>query len=190
MADETEPGSGLISIGQAARLLMISEERIRQLSKAGYFPRPSRGKVPFVGVVQGYIKSLREDNKNQNKTSADNRVRDARAEEIQIRIAEKKRELIPTDDATAAQDFLLGVVVAELSGLPARVTRDVPTRRLIEKEIDASRNRMASALRSSVATLRTGGDVFGSAAEADTGSVGEGEQAIPRKRGRPRSTRT
>jgi hypothetical protein len=31
--------SGLIPIGQAARLLMISEERIRQLQKAGTFPR-------------------------------------------------------------------------------------------------------------------------------------------------------
>ncbi|ELT51006.1 hypothetical protein [Brucella intermedia] len=188
MAEENEPGSGLIGIGQAARLLMISEERIRQLSKAGYFPRPSRGKVPFVGVIQGYIRSLREDNKNTSKTAADTRVRDARAEEIQIRIAEKKRELIPIDDAIAAQDFLLGVVVAELSGLPARVTRDVPTRRLIEKELDAARNRMASALRTCSASLETGGDIFGSAAETDTGSVGEGEPQVPRKRGRPRSS--
>ena len=30
--------SGLIPIGQAARLLMISDERIRQLTKQGYIP--------------------------------------------------------------------------------------------------------------------------------------------------------
>jgi hypothetical protein len=32
--------AGLIPIGQAARLLMISEERIRQLVKQGFIPRP------------------------------------------------------------------------------------------------------------------------------------------------------
>ena len=38
--------SGLIPIGQAARLLMISEERIRQLQKQGYIPkRDKRGVV-------------------------------------------------------------------------------------------------------------------------------------------------
>ena len=31
--------AGLIPIGQAARLLMISEERIRQLVKQGFIPK-------------------------------------------------------------------------------------------------------------------------------------------------------
>jgi DNA-binding transcriptional MerR regulator len=34
--------AGLIPIGQAARLLMISEERIRQLVKQGFIPKPEK----------------------------------------------------------------------------------------------------------------------------------------------------
>ena len=53
--------SGLIPIGQAARLLMISEERIRQLQKQGYIPRADkRGVVQLVGAVQGYLRYLKD----------------------------------------------------------------------------------------------------------------------------------
>lgn len=183
-----QPQAGMISISQAARLLMISDERVRQLVKAGYIPKAARNTYPLVGVVQGYIRSIKDEQKTSSRTVAENKVRDARAEEIAIRIAEKMRELIPLDDALAVIDKVLAIVVAELTGLPARVTRDVPTRRLIEKELDASRNRMAAAFRSSAATLREGGDVFGDTAEADAGSVGATEPQVPRKRGRPRSS--
>ncbi|WP_245501734.1 hypothetical protein [Mesorhizobium sp. M2A.F.Ca.ET.039.01.1.1] len=186
--NEPQQQSGTITIGQVARLLMISEERVRQLVKAGYIPKSARGVYPLVGAIQGYIRSLKDDQKNTSKTAGDSRVRDARAQEIEIRIAEKRRELIPIEDATAALDKTLATVVAELAGLPARVTRDVPTRRAIEKELDAARNRMAASLRASAAAIRTGGDVFADPAEAEPGSVGAPEPEVPRKRGRPRST--
>lgn len=191
MAAEENPTpqqAGTITIGQVARLCMISEERVRQLVKAGYIPKAARGVYPLVGAVQGYIRSLKDDQKSTTKTAGDSRVRDARAQEIEIRIAEKRRELVPLEDATAAQDKIIATVVAELTGLPARVTRDVPTRKLIEKELDAARNRMAASLRSSAEALRTGRDVFGDTGEADAGSMGEGEPEVPRKRGRPRSS--
>lgn len=47
--------SGLIPVGQAARLLMISEERIRQLVKQGYVPTSDkRGYVQLVGSALDY----------------------------------------------------------------------------------------------------------------------------------------
>lgn len=189
MADETAapPQAGMITIVQAARLLMISDERVRQLVKAGYIPKAARNTYPLVGVVQGYIRSLKDEQKGATKIVAENKVRDARAEVLQMQIAERKRELVPIEDAAATLDKVMATVVAELTGLPARVTRDVPMRRAIEKELDAARNRMAATLRTSAATLRAGGDVFADAAEADAGSVGEAEPQVSRKRGRPRS---
>ena len=90
--------SGLIPIGQAARLLMISEERIRQLVKQGYVPKSEkRGYVQLVGSVQGYLKDLKEDERRSTKSAADSRVRDARALEIELRIAERTRDLIPVE---------------------------------------------------------------------------------------------
>jgi hypothetical protein len=37
--------AGLIPIGQAARLLMISEERIRQLVKQGFHPQAGEARL-------------------------------------------------------------------------------------------------------------------------------------------------
>ena len=82
--------SGLIPIGQAARLLMISEERIRQLIKQGYVPKcEKRGYVQLVGAVQGYLKYLKEDERRSTRSAADSRVRDAWALEIELRIDAK-----------------------------------------------------------------------------------------------------
>jgi hypothetical protein len=67
--------AGLIPIGQAARLLMISEERIRQLVKQGFIPRPEkRGFVQLVGAVQGYLRYLKDDERRSAKSAADSRV--------------------------------------------------------------------------------------------------------------------
>lgn len=64
--------SGLIPIGQAARLLMISEERIRQLQKQGYIPKADkRGVVQLVGAVQGYLRYLKDDERRSAKSAAD-----------------------------------------------------------------------------------------------------------------------
>ena len=66
--------SGLIAIGQAARLLMISDERVRQLQKQGYIPRaPKRGVVPLVGAVQGYLRYLKDEERQSSKSAAASR---------------------------------------------------------------------------------------------------------------------
>ena len=126
--------SGLIPIGQAARLLMISEERIRQLQKQGYVPRSDkRGVVQLVGAVQGYLRYLKDDERRSAKSAADSRVRDARALEIELRIAERSRDLIPLEDALAD---MAEFAAAVRSGLPARLTRIMDERYRIETEVD------------------------------------------------------
>ncbi|MDN2582954.1 hypothetical protein [Aquibium sp. ELW1220] len=136
--------SGLIPVGQAARLLMISEERIRQLVKQGYVPRSDkRGYVQLVGSVQGYLRYLKDDERRSAKSAADSRVRDARALEIELRIAERTRDLIPIDDALTDMAELAGMVRSELAGLPARLTRIIDERQKIEAEIDGVLSRLA-----------------------------------------------
>ena len=136
--------SGLIPVGQAARLLMISEERIRQLVKQGYVPRSEkRGYVQLVGSVQGYLRYLKDDERRSAKSAADSRVRDARALEIELRIAERTRDLIPIEDALTDMAELAGMVRSELAGLPARLTRIIDERQKIETEIDGVLSRLA-----------------------------------------------
>jgi hypothetical protein len=136
--------TGLIPIGQAARLLMISEERIRQLVRQGHVPRSDkRGYVQLVGAVQGYLRYLKDDERRSARSAADSRVRDARALEIELRIAERSRDLIPIEDALTAMAELAGMVRSELAGLPARLTRIIDERQRIETEIDGVLSRLA-----------------------------------------------
>ena len=54
----------------------------------------------------------------------------AKAELIRIRIAEKKRDLIPVDEATSNMEQLVGLFLTGLSGLSARCGgRDLAVRR-------------------------------------------------------------
>ena len=43
-----------------AKLLDISERRVRQLSAEGIIPKGARGRYEMVGAVRGYIRYLRE----------------------------------------------------------------------------------------------------------------------------------
>ena len=150
--------SGLIAIGQAARLLMISDERVRQLQKQGYIPRaPKRGVVPLVGAVQGYLRYLKDEERQSSKSAAASRVTDARTREIELRIAERQRDLIPQEDARAVIGEMAAMLKAEFVGLPARVMRDLDLRRTLEQEVDASFARLAASAERARSALVTGG---------------------------------
>ena len=149
--------SGLVPIGQAARLLMISEERIRQLQKQGYVARSDkRGVVQLVGAVQGYLRYLKDDERRSAKSAADSRVRDARALEIELRIAERSRDLIPLEDALADMAEFAAAVRSELAGLPARLTRIMDERHRIETEVDGVLARLSERAAEKAAALGAG----------------------------------
>lgn len=153
---DTRANGDLITLDVAARLLMISAERVRQLSKAGYITIPKRGHTTIVSAVQGYIRFLKETAQKETKTAAVSRATDARANEIELRIAERKRELIPLEDAMLAMDLLVGMVNKEFDGQAARITRDMTLRRLIEADVHAAKTRIADALAHGKGHAQTG----------------------------------
>lgn len=119
----------LIPLETAARLLMISVERVRQLIRDGYIPRPAPGKTTLVGAVQGYIRFRDDADRRATKSASANRVSDARATEIELRLAQRRRDVIPREEADAANAFVVELVNDELDRMPARLTRDLQTRR-------------------------------------------------------------
>lgn len=159
MASEPSAADGTISIGTAAKLLKVSDERIRQLVKLGYIKRVGRGAFNLVNVVHGYIDFLKEEERRSSKSATASRMQDAKTAEIEMRIAEKRRQLIPVEDHHAALDIVVGKVRAEFSGLPARVTRDMGLRRQLEAETNASLNRIADAVEASAEFIEKGGDL-------------------------------
>lgn len=158
MPDE-KPQGNMIAVAVAAKLLMVTDERLRQLVKLSYIKRSVRGQYDLVDVVQGYIKFLKDEERKGSKIATQTRMQDAKTAEIEMRIAEKRRELIPVEDHHAALDIVVGKVRSEFSGLPSRFTRDMPTRRKLEIEVNASFNRVADAVAASAKFIAEGGEL-------------------------------
>jgi hypothetical protein len=172
------PRGALLTAEMAARLLMKSSERIRQLSREGWIPKHGTGantRYALVDVVQGYIRFRDDAEKRATKTAAATRISDARAREIELRTAIREGRLIDLDEALEAVEDLIGLLRSELSGLPARCTRDLQLRRTIETARNDILDRIADLATQKAAAMgaRRGN---GAAIEADAaGRVGGGE---------------
>ena len=156
MSDKSPGGGMLVSVEQLGLVLMVTGVWVRKLCRMGYIPAPVKGKVPLIAGVQGYIKSLKDEDRRSSKSAADNRVRDARAREIELRMAREEAELVPIDEAQALIQGYVGAVVSRLNGLPAQITRDINERRRIEAIVDAIREEMDEKLAELAAAYRDG----------------------------------
>jgi hypothetical protein len=151
-------GANVITSEFAGKLLMITPTRVRQLAREGWIVQIARNQFRLIDVVQGYIKFLRDDARRSTISQAEAKIKEARATEIQVRTAERLRELIATDDAVGAVETFAGTVLAEFSGMPARCSRDKAVRRAIENEIYEMRLRIAAKLGQLAAELKSGGE--------------------------------
>lgn len=136
--------SGEMTLTDAGALIGTSDEWVRRLIAEGVIKRTPNGGVYRDEVVRGYIGWLRDEQRKATKAAGENRVKDARAREIELRIAQIEGDLIDLSDHDAIVDEMAGLFVASLSSLPARVTRDIPLRRKIEAECDQIRSQIAA----------------------------------------------
>jgi 23S rRNA A1618 N6-methylase RlmF len=149
--------AGMVTIDQLIALLMISRERIGQLVREGHVPKAAKGVYPLVGAVQGYIRFLKDNAKQTSKSAASSRASDARAREIELRIAEREGKLVLLEDSLGVIEEITGLYVAGMGALPARSTRDPLVRRKIESECDELRKQLAEKCKQCSAALRSGG---------------------------------
>lgn len=175
MADQPEAPASGIPIEQVARLLTISPRRVQQLAAEDYIPRAADGRYPIVGAVQGYIRSLRDDLTRESKSAQAKRLQEVKAQEVEIRIAERQRALVTVAEAQDAMDSVCGLVRSELVGMPARVHRNPAERLRLETEVEGILVRLADRLTEESRALSEGGGGASALAEDDAGSVGEAE---------------
>lgn len=138
---EPEPSKGgraLISVEIAARLLKLTSRRVQQLVKEGWIKQAKRGEYTVLEVVHGYIDFRDEVDRSAQQKSANTRVSDKRAEEIELRIARDTRALQEDAraEAIAVTDIIIGGIRTDLLALPARFTADLTQRRKLETLID------------------------------------------------------
>lgn len=149
--------------------LGLTLARLGQLVSDGWIPRAARNQYQLVPAVQGYIRFLKDDQRRASKSAVQSRAQEARAKEIELRIAREEKTIIDTAEAIAAVDDVVGGIRADLAGLAARVTRDIALRQKIEKEIDGILTAAADRFEQRASDLRTSGEVAAPDAEDDAG---------------------
>ena len=142
-----------------ASLLDLTTMRIDQLVREGHIQKSGRGRYPLEASVRGYIKFLKGTIAGQTKSASSNRAQDARAAEIERRMAREDREIISLAEALTTIDEVAGEYLQSISSLPARITREPRERQRIEAICDAERLRVSDRFVKRSRALRTGGSV-------------------------------
>lgn len=176
-----------ITLEELSALCGVTKPFLLQLEDRGYYSRIKKGVWPRDETIKGFIRYLREERTNETKSAAENRVRDARAREIEMRNAIRSKELCVTSEAIAAMQDVVGILRADLEGLAARVTRDLVTRRTIDSALHDIFNSASSRLRLQADSLSGSGEAHGLVEDTDAGSMGGDESKISEVVGDPGS---
>ena len=143
---EKEQRGAFISAEVAAALIRVTPRRVRQLSSEGWIKKDGRGQYTVRGVVHGYLDFQDDQIRRAQKNATENRIRDARMREIELRTAREEGELIPTEEAVAYTQAVVGELISRMNGLPAQITRDLDERRKIEAMLDRIRADVAAVI--------------------------------------------
>ena len=134
-----------VSASALALHLDCSRTYIGKLEAEGVIQRQGDG-FPLDASRVAYLRFLRRERRQSPRGEADADFQRAKSELIRFRIAEKKRELIPREEAAADMEELIGLFLTGLSGLPARCGgRDLAVRRAIDKAVYDLRAELAEA---------------------------------------------
>jgi hypothetical protein len=124
-----------VSASALALHLDCSRTYIGKLEAEGVIQRQGDG-FPLDQSRVAYLRYLRRERRQSARSEADADFQRAKAELIRIRIAEKKRELIPREEAAGDMEELIGLFLTGLGGLAARCGgRDLVVRRAIDKAV-------------------------------------------------------
>ena len=151
MADNTQP------ISVIARLLDLSERRVRQLSTEGVIPRAARGRYELVGAVRGYIGFLRDLALKDEVSPADYgiaraRLVKAKADLAEMEASQMRGDLLPAADVTAAWTEIVALMRSRLLVLPDKIAPVVHETTNIAQAKDVIKNAVYEVLSEIAAT--------------------------------------
>ena len=171
--------SEAVSAGRMAAVLGVTPRWLRILADEGFAVRAGRGKYDLAGTVQGALRRAAQERKGDTRIAAENRVREARAREIELRNLKQAHILVEVEEAIAVLDEMIGMFVSELSGLPARFTRDRAERERLEEDIHDLVNRVRARFLEEASSLRQSGEAGGAAEEGAARPLGGSAQGLP-----------
>ena len=115
-----------------AQHLDCSRTYIGKLEAEGVIQRQGDG-FPLDQSRVAYLRYLRRERQQSPRSEADADHIKVKTEMLQLRLMEKRRELVRRDDVDALIDQIAGITLTHLSGMAARCCRDMVVRRNIER---------------------------------------------------------
>lgn len=140
------PAPVLVLLTEFARLVGAEPGELEALARAKRFPKASAGRVPLIDATRAYLSALRDRARDASLAAAQARAKDARAASAELSLAVERRELIPDDEADVAIQHIAGIVNSVAYGLPARATRDLRARRVVERAMGKALEGLAAAI--------------------------------------------
>ena len=135
-----------VSASALAQHLDCSRTYIGKLEAEGVIQRQGDG-FPLDQSRVAYLRYLRREHRRLPRAEADADHVKVKTEMLQLRLMEKRRELVRRADVDELIDGIAGVVLTHLSSLPARCAPrgDLAIRRSIERVVFEVRTEIAKA---------------------------------------------
>jgi phage terminase Nu1 subunit (DNA packaging protein) len=148
-------------------ILGLTGRRVRQLTEEGVMAKNGRGKYPVLASIKAYIKWLQAAQQRNAPSDAREAVLHERARSLRLQNDEREHRLVDTEEVIAVLDEIVGIFRSEMDGLPARLTRDLDERKIVQEAVDAIGHRAADKLEQRAAELRQNGSVAVPVDDAD-----------------------
>lgn len=113
-------------VATIAKLLMLSDRRVQQLTKDGVIPKAERGRYELAPAVQGYIRFLQERSLRSDTSPIDYhaekaRLTKAQADSAEIEAAKARQEVASVATVERNLSGLFAEVRTNLRNIPDRV---------------------------------------------------------------------
>ena len=144
--DGSQAAGGTVTATLLTKHLDLLRQRITALADVEHvIERLPDGRFDQDDSRIKYLRWLRAPERRSARTQADAEHVKAKTEMLQLKLAEKRRELVRQSDVDALIDELVGVTLTAMSSMPARCAPrgDLATRRCIEQVIFEVRTEIA-----------------------------------------------
>ncbi|MCT8999221.1 hypothetical protein [Chelativorans intermedius] len=148
----------LVSAKHMAAILGLTTARLRQLEKDGVIHKAARGKYRLGETITDYLGFLKRRAAGSAADAAGAALANAKAREINLRVARREAHLIDIEDVERFHRFSSALYRRELSGLGAAVTADPIVAGQIDAALNAALDRYDRRFREAIDRLRRGED--------------------------------
>jgi phage terminase Nu1 subunit (DNA packaging protein) len=171
----TKAGAPTYPVSTIAKLLMLSDRRVQQLTKEGVIPKAERGRYELAPAVQGYIRYLQERSLRSDQSPIDYHMEKARltkaqADREEVEAAKAMGEVVSVKQVETNLANLFAEVRANFRNIPDRVvsaligsTDEREVKAVLLREIDLVLDALAES------------DVLIEPAEDEAGNSADGE---------------